>query len=248
MKVTNYTMCFLVNDTEITDVNDIANGFNDFFVNIGPELADRISNTENVNIFEYVKERNTNSMFLPEVNRNELLKVITSFESKISTDSDDFNMYTIKKIANEIIDPFLYICNLSFSKGVFPESMKIAKVVPIHKSGDKNVFTNYRPVSLLSQFSKILEKIFNNRLDSFLEKNCIINDSQYGFRNSRSTAMAIMDLLENITDGLDNKKYVMGIFIDLKKAFDTIDHGILLDKLYHYGIRGPSHDWIKSYL
>ena len=110
------------------------------------------------------------------------------------------------------------------------------------------MFTNYRPVSLLPQFSKILEKIFNNRLDSFIEKKCILGECQYGFRNSRSTYMALMDLIENICESIDKKKYVMGIFIDLKKAFDTIDHNILLNKLYHYGIRGISNDWIKSYL
>lgn len=126
--------------------------------------------------------------------------------------------------------------------------MKISRVIPLYKSGDKHIFTNYRPVSLLPQFSKILEKIVDNRLNSFIEKNCIISECQYGFRSSRSTYMALMDLIENICEALDKKKYVMGIFIDLKKAFDTIDHRILLDKLYHYGIRGISHDWVKSYL
>ena len=105
----------------------------------------------------------------------------------------------------------------------------------------------FLPVSLLPQFSKILEKIFNNRLDSFIEKNCILSECQYGFRNSRSTYMALMDLIENICESIDKKKYVMGIIIDLKKAFDTIDHNISLNKLYHYGIRGISNDWIKSY-
>ena len=105
-----------------------------------------------------------------------------------------------------------------------------------------------RPVSLLPQFSKILEKLFNNRLDSFIEKNCILCECQYGFRNSWSTYMELMDLIENICESMYKKKYVEGIFIDLKKAFDTIDHNILLKKLYHYGIRGISNDWIKSNL
>ena len=137
---------------------------------------------------------------------------------------------------------------LSVVQSMFPDALKIARVIPLFKSGDKHVFTNYRPVSLLPQFSKILEKLFNNRLDSFIEKNCILSECQYGFRNSRSTYMALMDLIENICESIDKKKYVMGIFIDLKKAFDTIDHNILLNKLYHYGIRGISNDWIESYL
>ena len=126
--------------------------------------------------------------------------------------------------------------------------MKIAKVIPLFKSGDNDTFTNYRPVSLLSQFSKILEKLFNNRLDNFLEKNELLVDGQYGFRNARSTSMAITQLIEELTNANDEKKYTVGVFIDLKKAFDTIDHTLLLRKLEHYGIRGVAHSWLKSYL
>ena len=154
----------------------------------------------------------------------------------------------MKKIVNQVVDPFLHICNLSFNNGIFLDAMKVAKVIPIHKSGEKNVFNNYRPVSILSQFSKILERLFCNRLENYIEKNKILNDSQYGFRNHGSTAMAIIDLIEYVTTALDKKKHVMGIFIDLKKAFDTIDHEILMKKLYHYGLRGISQKWIQSYL
>ena len=100
------------------------------------------------------------------------------------------------------------------------------------------MFTNYRPVSLLSQFSKILEKLFNNRLDTFLEKNDLLVDGQYGFRKARSTSMAITQLIEELTNANEEKKITIGVFIDLKKAFDTIDHTLLLRKLEHYGIRG----------
>ena len=141
---------------------------------------------------------------------------------------------------------FYILCNLSFSKGAFSEAMKMAMVIPLFKSGDKHVFNNYIPVSLLQQFSKILEKLFNNRLDSFIGKECILSECQYGFRNSRSTYMALMDLVQNVCESIDIKKYVMGIFIDLNKAFDTIDHTILLNKSYHYGIRGISNDWAKT--
>ena len=158
------------------------------------------------------------------------------------------NMFIFKKITNLNVDPFLHICNISFSKGVFPDALKIAKVIPLFKLGDKHVFTNNRPVPLLLLFYKILEIFFNNRLESFIEKNCILSECQYGFRNSRSTYMVLMELIENICESIDKKKYVMGIFIDLKKASYTIEHNILLKELYHYGIRGISNDWIKSYL
>lgn len=126
--------------------------------------------------------------------------------------------------------------------------MKIAKVSPIHKNGDKHIFTNYRPVSLLPQFSKILEKLFDSRLEKFINKFNIINESQYGFRKTRSTTMAIIEAVEEIAKALDKRKYAVGIFIDLKKAFDTLNHTILLQKLELYGIRGVALNWLRSYL
>lgn len=126
--------------------------------------------------------------------------------------------------------------------------MKIAKVIPVYKTGNKHHFTNYRPISLLPQFSKILEQVFNNRLDAFIEKLKLITDSQYGFRSNRSTSLAIMESIEDITDALEHNKYAVGIFIDIKKGFDTIDHDILVYQLERYGIRAIVLDWIKSYL
>ena len=123
--------------------------------------------------------------------------------------------------------------------------MKIAKVIPIFKSGTKTDVTNYRPISLLPQFSKILEKLFLTRINSFLIAN---NSSQYGFRTKLSTSLAVMELIEEITNATDNKKHAIGVFIDLKKAFDTVDHRILIKKLKHYGVRGVASDWVKSYL
>ena len=126
--------------------------------------------------------------------------------------------------------------------------MKLAKVIPIYKTGEKHIFTNYRPVSLLSQFSKILEKLFVARLDKFIDSHHLLNDSQYGFRSSRSTSMALMEVVEEITGCIDNKKHAVGVFIDLKKAFDTIDHGLLLKKMERYGIRGTALEWLHSYI
>ena len=166
----------------------------------------------------------------------------------MSTDYNDINMLMVKKIIIQIVRPFVHMCNVSFQTGVFPDKMKIAKVVPLFKSGEKNVFTNYRPISLLPQFSKILEKLYNERMDTFLNKHDILSPSQYGFRSNMSTSQALLDLTEEITSSLDNKKYSVGIFIDLKKAFDTIDHDILAKKIYFYGVRGIAHKWLLSYL
>ena len=187
-------------------------------------------------------------MLLLEVTESEILKIVKDLCNKSSTDCDDISMNVLKSVFTSVIKPFLFVCNKSFMSGVFPDRMKVAKVIPLYKSGEKNVFTNYRPVSLLPQFSKILEKLFNNRLDNFVEKYNLLNESQYGFRNNRSTSLALLELIEDITTSLDNKKSTIGVFIDLKKAFDTIDHNLLLQKLEHFGIRGITYEWIKSYL
>ena len=124
--------------------------------------------------------------------------------------------------------------------------MKRAKVIPLYKTGNKHQFTNYRPVSLLSQFSKILEKPFHNRLHKFIDKHKLLTESQYGFRSNRATSLALIDSVEEITNSIDLKQYTVGIFIDLQKAFDTINHDILFKKLDQYGIRGKALEWLKS--
>ena len=151
-------------------------------------------------------------------------------------------------VINHIVTPLSHICNQSFIEGVFPDEMKIARVIPLYKSGEKNKYNNYRPVSLLPQFSKILEKLFDNRLDSFIEKDNILSDNQYGFRKNRATSMALVELIDKISNSVDSKKHTLGVFIDLRKAFDTIDHDLLLKKLEFYGIRGVVLKWLKSYL
>ncbi len=114
--------------------------------------------------------------------------------------------------------------------------MKIAKVIPVFKSGEKNNFNNYRPISLLPQFSKVLGKLFNIRLTKYIEKHNVLFSGQYGFRKNMSVSYALIQLLENITDAIDKGEYTVGIFVDLKKAFDTINHNILIQKNHFFGV------------
>lgn len=157
-------------------------------------------------------------------------------------------MLLIKKIISCIVTPLTFIFNQSLMAGKFPKGMKIAKVIPIYKSGDKHLFSNYRPISLLSQFSKIVEKVFAKRLNDFISKHNILCEQQYGFRTNRTTSHALIDFIEQITNATERHEYTVGIFLDLQKAFDTIDHKILLSKLQKYGIRGLAHEWLTSYL
>ena len=142
----------------------------------------------------------------------------------------------------------LKIFNDSLLLGIFPQSMKIAKVTPFYKSGKKNLMTNYRPISVLLCFPKILERIMYNRLYSYLNDNNLFFQKQFGFREGHSTNHALIELINSINDSFNQSKYTLGVFIDLSKAFDTVDHNILLKKLSLYGIKNNSLKWFPSYL
>ena len=154
----------------------------------------------------------------------------------------------MKNIKESIKTPLTHICNKSFSSGLFPSELKIANVVPIFKSGDEMVFSNYRPVSVLPVFSKLLERLMYNRLISFINENKLLYDYQFGFQKGKSTYMAMVMLIDKISDALDRGDCVIGVFLDFSKAFDTVDHKILLQKLNIYGIKNVPLQWFESYL
>ena len=131
---------------------------------------------------------------------------------------------------------------------IFPSELKIAKVLPLFKTGDRNSLTNYRPISILPIFSKIFEKLIQSRLSSFFSKEKVLQEGQFGFRRGRSTIQALNTSICNVLKSMDQRKQTIGLFIDYSKAFDTIKHSILLDKLYHYGVRGTAHDLLTDYL
>ena len=153
------------------------------------------------------------------------------------------------QLAAEVIAPALCLLfNACFENGFFPMCLKEAKVVPVFKSGDRRKLTNYRPISILSCFSKILEKIVYSRTVDFLNFNSVLCPTQYEFRPKQSTVHAILDIVSTCFDNVENKKFTGLLLLDLTKAFDTVQHKILLAKLNHYGIRGVVNNFFESNL
>ena len=153
------------------------------------------------------------------------------------------------KLSSAVISDFLaYMFNNFVSLGVYPSLLKTAKVIPLYKKESKEECSNYRPISLLMHINKVFEKLIHRRLYRFLQKHNILNQNQYGFRKNSSTTYAIYDLIENKLKNLDENLYTCALYIDLSKAFDTVNHSILLKKLDHHGIRGVPLELFKSYL
>ena len=214
-----------INDKEITNPAEIAQAFNSFFTNIGPELASKIS-CDNKHFTEYLSKPNDNTMCFIPTDQHEILKIVKSLKPKKSTGHDGISTKLLKQIIPNIALPLEHIFNLSLSTGCCPDLLKLAKVIPIFKKDDPTQVTNYRPISLLPCISKILEKIVYKRLDSFLSLYKILNSAQFGFRKKFSTNFAINKLLDSVINSLSKKDHIIAIFMDLSKAFDTIDHNI----------------------
>lgn len=168
----------------------IANLFNEYFVNVGPSLAKSIDIVDK-DPAKYLKGNYSKSMFLHETDENEIFNVIMKQKSNKASGYDDISIEVVKYTADILCEPLSFMFNTSIEKGIFPECLKIAKVIPIYKSGEKDIFSNYRPISVLCTFSKLLETVFYNRLVNYINSNNILTESQYGFRDKQSTTFAL---------------------------------------------------------
>ena len=178
----------------------------------------------------------------------EIIRLIHCLKNNKSSGHDNISAYFLIVAAEVIAILLTTLFNSAFKLGIFPSCLKIARVIPVFKSGEKTDLNNYRPISILSTFSKILKKLICDRTQSFLDKHSILLSTQYGFRPFRSTSHAVLDLLTSTYDNITDNKHAAFLLLDLKKAFDTVNHIILLRKLQHYGIRGAAYNLFASFL
>ena len=232
----------------ITDHKLIADGFCNFFTNVGKNYASKIP--PSVHDFQYYLKGNSNSssIYFSPTDPEEIVKIIKTLKSKKSCGHDGLSGWLIKKLSHSISQPISIAINKSMESGQVPSSLKLAKVKPIFKAKDASQYENYRPISLLPCISKILEKVVYKRLYNFLNQENILYSSQYGFRQGHSTIQAVSEFMSSILQGLEDKEFTLGLFLDLSKAFDTIDHRILIKKLEFYGVRGLPLLWFRDYL
>ena len=238
-----------IDGKECTNPQTISNKFCSYFSNVGKTFADRIPSPQH-SIAEYLNKirRNEQSLFLSPTTETEVQKLINKLPNKKSSGHDDIDNVLLKEISPVITAPLTQLFNESLSKGKFPDIFKTAEVVPLHKNGAKDQFTNYRPISLLLTISKILEKIVYTRIYKFLTNSNQLYQSQYGFRAKHSCDHAVGELLSDIVKNLELNKPTVCLYLDLSKAFDTLLHPVILNKLERYGIRGICLDWMRSYL
>ena len=233
------------NKKKITGTKNIADNFNSHYSGVAENLLKNINTGK-----DPLKTLNSraHSFFFNPTNNFEVSDMIRGLDVNKASDIYNFPIAVIQKLSDTISPALSHIFNSSIKKGIFPEKLKVAKVVPLFKSGAKTEFINYRPVSILPIFDKIFEKIIHKRIMSYIDTFKILNENQFGFQGKKSTSHAILKLANDIGTAIKGNNYCCTIFLDLAKAFDTVNHNILLAKLEKLGIRGPMLKWFKSYL
>lgn len=245
---------FNINDTLVFDKKIIANAFCSFFTRVGSSLMKSSTfvnlTWKSFNVRRYlstINPGNSRFSFAP-VTIYDIVKVLKSIKSSKASGMDKIPASILKDAAEELAAPLMFLINRSLQSGTFPSCEKMAKVTPLFKAGGRSNIDNYRPISVLNILSKVVERVVYNQLTTYLENNNLLSEHQYGFRQNRSTRDAVTRLADNIRKNMDDGKLTGALFMDLRKAFDTVNHGCLLQKLPYYGIFGTELEWIGSYL
>ncbi|KAL5272936.1 hypothetical protein ACHWQZ_G000943 [Mnemiopsis leidyi] len=234
----------------ISSEKAVADRFNSYFSSIAANIKTQIDARRTFDpggFKQYLKSPCPHSIFLNPTSSTEVYDTIRKLKNKSTLDCK-IEPLKIANASRKFTETFAKVINASFSNGVFPTALKIAKVIPIHKGGSKTEVSNYRPISLLGSMSKVYEKLMHSRVLDFLDKNNSLFENQYGFRPGRSCEHALLNAQNSLLHSLNKNQISLLLLLDYSKAFDLLDHNTLLCKLEHYGIRGIAKEWFRSYL
>lgn len=239
-----------IGNFEIKTINDIVNHLNKHFIEIGKNIVNNLnSETDTLgNIATFQEVQCNNSMYIEQTTEQEICEIICGLKKNSAPGHDGVTVADLINLMNDIKGTLARLVNETLKKGVFPQELKINRVKPIYKSGSRNDMNNYRPISIISVFSKIIEKVLMGRMLSFIQKYKLVDKYQYGFLKHSSTLSAVIDFVSYLSEALDNRKIVVAVFADLSKAFDVVSMDKLLEKLYNMGFRGNMYSLIESYV
>lgn len=237
----------IIDDEVITDPQTISNAFNNYFNSIPNTLSESII-SNNIPFEHYLRDAIPEQPIFNPTDSNEVKSIINDLKNSCSTGWDNIPTNVIKAISGTIVPSLTQLINKSLMQGVFPDALKIAKISPIYKNKSKTDIKNYRPISVLPVLSKVYEKIFYARLYTHFVSNNLLSQNQFGFQAFRNTEHALLKFAGDVVDGFDSGKVTVATFMDLSKAFDCVNHEILVAKLQHYGVSSIDKSWIKSYL
>ena len=240
---------FLNNGQIVTGDENIANAFNKYFINITHTMVDGIDPTpESQQVEDYLIHQPRTSFSFNTITSEELIKAAKDIKCKKSSGHDELTTKLVKFVIQDLKEPLTTIYNQCITQGVFPKLLKLAKVLPIYKKGDSHSLGNYRPISLLPAISKIFEKLIYNEIMHYFVSNQLFHTAQYGFRKNHSTELACVELTDRIIKSFEESKDSLTLFLDLSRAFDLIDHSIMIKKLQFYGFDENALALCKNYL
>ena len=232
----------------LSNDSDIAEEFNKFFVNAGQNIANSIKNVEKKPEDYLTFDQDIPCLKFDKIGPIFICDILKSMEPKKSKDLDGLSSHLLKFLNTTISVPLAHIFNLSLEKGIYPDRLKSSRVVPIFKDGNSKLCDNYRPITIVSTLAKVLDKIVATKLYNHLDINKLIYKFQFGFQKNLSTENNLLHLTNYITKSINSGKYCIGIFLDLRKAFDVVNHDILLKKLAYLGVKDIELKWFSSYL